>query len=310
VKTATSSGVEAKAGELRTLLQGAIARLEQCQTPSAPLAAELLLMHVLRRDRAWFYAHPEYELPSGEAATFAELIERRANGVPTQYLTGSQEFWGLEFEVGPGVLIPRPETEHVIEVALSRMGTRRTHPLRVADIGTGSGCIAITLASELRQAEIIATDISELALDYARRNAARHGFSHRIHFRQVDILPSAADADGEASSAPERFDLLVSNPPYVARKDAPQLPREVRDHEPAEALFAGDQGLDFYPRLILAAERSLTAGGTLVLEIGYNGASFVRSLLSACPWSDVSVTLDLAGIERVISARLSPRPSH
>jgi release factor glutamine methyltransferase len=266
-------------------------------------------MHVLRRDRAWFYAHPEYELPSEEAATYAELIERRANGVPTQYLTGSQEFWGLEFEVGPGVLIPRPETEHVIEIALSRMGTRRTHPLRVADIGTGSGCIAIALASELPRAEITATDISSLALDYARRNAARHGFSHRINFRQVDILASGADADAQASSSapdrPDRFDLLVSNPPYVARKDAPQLPREVRDHEPAEALFAGEQGLDFYPRLILAAERSLTAGGTLVLEIGYNGASFARSLLSACPWSDVSVTLDLAGIERVISARLS-----
>ena len=294
--------MEAKAADLRTLLQRAIARLEQCQTPSAPLAAELLLMHVLRRDRAWFYAHPEYELDPAEAATYVKLIERRANGVPTQYLTGSQEFWGLEFEVGPGVLIPRPETEHVIEVALSRIGIRRIDPLRVADVGTGSGCLAIALASELPHAAIVATDISAAALDYARRNAARHGFSHRIHFRQVDILPSGSDADVEASSA---FDLLVSNPPYVARKDAPQLPREVRDHEPAEALFAGDQGLDFYPRLILAAERSLAAGGTLVLEMGYNGASFVRSLLSAGRWSDVSVTPDLAGIERVISARLS-----
>jgi len=302
VKTATSSGVGAKAADLRTLLQRAIARLEQSQTPSAPLAAELLLMHVLRRDRAWFYAHPEYELGSAEAATYAELIERRANGVPTQYLAGSQEFWGLEFEVGPGVLIPRPETEHVIEVALSRMGIRRIDPLRVADVGTGSGCIAIALASELPHAEIVATDISALALDYAKRNAVRHGFSHRIDFRQVDILPSGMNADVEASSA---FDLLVSNPPYIARKDAPQLPREVRDHEPAEALFAGDRGLDFYPRLILAAERSLAAGGTLVLEMGYNGASFVRSLLSTGRWSDVSVTPDLAGIERVISARLS-----
>ncbi len=308
MKTAASSSVEAKAADLRTLLQRAIARLEQCQTPSAPLAAELLLMHVLRRDRAWFYAHPEYQLSSAEAATYAKLIERRAKGVPTQYLTGGQEFWGLEFEVGPGVLIPRPETEHVIEVALSRMGIRRIDPLRVADVGTGSGCIAIALASELPHAEIIATDISALALDYARRNAVRHGFSHRIDFRQVDILPSGADAEGQASRAPDRpgrFDLLVSNPPYVAGKDASQLPREVRDHEPAEALFAGDQGLDFYPRLILAAERSLTVGGSLVLEMGYSGANFVRSLLSAARWSDVSVTPDLAGIERVISARLS-----
>ena len=310
MKLAANPSIGASAAELRAALRAAIERLEESKVPSAPLAAELLLMHILQRDRAWLYAHSEFELSPKDAAAYPQLIERRSEGVPTQYLTGRQEFWGLEFEVGPGVLIPRPETEHVIEVALSRMGTRRTHPLRVADIGTGSGCIAIALASELQQAEIIATDISELALAYARRNAARHGFSHRIDFRHVDLLPSDADADGQAASAPERFDLLVSNPPYVARKDAPLLPREVGDHEPAEALFAGDQGLDFYPRLILAAEHSLTVGGTLVLEMGYNGASFVRALLSASRWSDVSVTRDLAGIERVISARLSPRPSH
>lgn len=303
MKKAPSSVVEAKARELRALLQNAVARLEQCETPSAPLAAELLLMHVLRRDRAWCYAHPEYELTSGEAATYAEFIERRARGVPTQYLTGSQEFWGLEFEVGPGVLIPRPETEHVIEVALSRLETRRTDPLRIADIGTGSGCIAIALASELPQAEILATDISALALDYARRNAARHGLSRRIHFRQADILRSCAEADAQASGG---FDLLVSNPPYVGREDAPQLPREVRDHEPSEALFAGDQGLDFYPQLIREAAQALCPGGTIIFEIGYNAADFVRSLVSASPWSDVSVTCDLAGIERVVSARLSP----
>lgn len=302
MKTATSSGPEVQSRDLRTLLQKAIARLEEFQTPSAPLAAELLLMHVLRRDRAWFYAHPEHQLSSGEAATYAALIERRANGVPTQYLTGRQEFWGLEFEVGPGVLIPRPETEHVIEAALSRLGTQRNDPLRIADIGTGSGCIAIALASELPQARIVATDISALALDYARRNAARHGLSQRIHFSQGDILASIADADHNTAT----FGLLVSNPPYVARQDAPQLPREVREHEPAEALFAGDQGFDFYPRLIYAAEHSLAAGGTLVFEIGYNGATFVRSLLSSSRWFGVSVTPDLAGIERVVSARFSP----
>jgi len=302
VKKAASSVVEAKAVELRTLLQNAAARLDQCQTPSSPLAAELLLMHVLRRDRAWLYAHPEYELTSQEAATYAKLIERRAAGVPTQYLAGSQEFWGLEFEVGPGVLIPRPETEHVIEVALSRLGARRTDRLRIADVGTGSGCIAIALASEFPYAEIVATDISAPALDYARRNAARHGLSRRIRFRQADILRASANADDEASSG---FDLLVSNPPYVGRADAPELPREVRDHEPPEALFAGDQGLDFYPRLIHEAAEALRPSGTLVFEIGYNAAEFVRPLLSASPWADVSVTRDLAGIERVVSARLS-----
>ena len=302
MKKAASSIVLAKAGELRALLQNAIARLEQCETPSAPLAAELLLMHVLRRDRAWCYAHPEYELTTGEAATYAELIESRARGVPTQYLTGSQEFWGLEFEVGPEVLIPRPETEHIIEVALSRLETRRADPLRIADIGTGSGCIAIALASEFRHAEIVATDISAPALEYARRNAARHAFSHRIDLRQADILRSCANAGVQA---PRAFDLLVSNPPYVGREDAPQLPREVRDHEPPEALFAGDRGLDFYPQLIREAAQALRPGAPIVFEIGYNAANFVRSLLSLPPWSHVSVTRDLAGIERVVSARLS-----
>ena len=291
----------AKAAELRVLLQKAIARLEECGTPSAPLAAELLLMHVLRRDRSWLYAHPEYELSPAEAASYAELVEHRAEGIPAQYLTGSQEFWGLEFEVGAGVLIPRPETEHVIEIALARLGARRTDPLRVADIGTGSGCIAIALASELPHAEIIATDISALALDYARRNALQHGLSHRIQFCQANVLPSSIGAAGQA---PSGFDLLVSNPPYVGRKEATQLPREVRDHEPPEALFAGDQGLDFYPHLIREAAHALCQGGTLVFEIGYNGATFVRSLLSASRWSEVSVTRDLAGIERVVSARL------
>ena len=160
MKLATSSGVGRATGELRAALSKGIARLEECGVPSAPLAAELLLMHVLRRDRAWLYAHPEYELRLEETAAYAEVVERRSQGAPTQYLTGRQEFWGLEFEVGPGVLIPRPETEHVIEVALERLGPRRSQTLRVADVGTGSGCIAIALAHELPQAEIVATDVS------------------------------------------------------------------------------------------------------------------------------------------------------
>lgn len=302
MKLATNPSVEAAASEVRAALRTGIARLEECGVPSAALAAELLLMHVLHRDRTWLYAHPEFELSSTYAAAYAQLIGRRTEGVPTQYLTGRQEFWGLEFEVGSGVLIPRPETEHVIEVALERLGARRKEPLRIADVGTGSGCIAIALADELPHAEIAATDISAAALDYAQRNAARHRVSNRIQFLKTDLLETAIEAPTSAGS---RFDLIVSNPPYVGRNDAASLPREVREHEPAEALFAGDDGLEIYPALIEQAARKLAPNGILVLELGYNGAQYVGSLLSAPHWADLRVTRDLAGIERVISAKLS-----
>jgi len=302
VKLAANPSIAAAANEVRAALRAAIARLEESNVPSAPLAAELLLMHILRRDRTWLYAHPEFELSPKDAAAYAQLIERRSEGVPTQYLTGRQEFWGLEFEVGPGVLIPRPETEHVIEVALERLGARRTEPLRIADVGTGSGCIAISLARELPCAEIVATDISAAALDYAQRNAARHSVSNRIQFLNADLLEAAIAAPSSAQSG---FDLIVSNPPYVGRSDAASLPREVREHEPAEALFAGDDGLQIYPALIEQAARKLAPNGILVLELGYNGAQYVGSLLSAPHWSDLRFTPDLAGIERVISATIS-----
>jgi release factor glutamine methyltransferase len=301
VKLAANARISASAVELRGALRAAIARLEECRVPSAALAAELLLMHVVRRDRTWLYARPESEMSPEAAAAYAELIERRSEGVPTQYLTGRQEFWGLEFQVGPGVLIPRPETEHVIEVAVERLGARRTEPLRIADVGTGSGCIAVALAHELPRAEIVATDISSTALDYAQRNAARHGASKRIQFVRAHLLEAAMETPERAERG---FDLIVSNPPYVGRKDAGSLAREVREHEPAEALFAGDDGLEIYPALIAEAARKLAPNGILVLELGYNGAQCVGSLLSASQWIDLRVTRDLAGIERVISARL------
>lgn len=302
MKLAANSGIDRAAGELRAALRTGIARLEECHVPSAALAAELLLMHVLGRERAWLYAHPEYELSREEAAAYEQLLARRSEGVPTQYLTGRQEFWGLEFEVGPGVLIPRPETEHVIEVALARLGPRRAEPLRIADVGTGSGCIAIALARELPHAEIVAMDISPVALDYTRRNAERHGVSGQLQFIETNLLDACL---GPNDRPQESFDLIASNPPYVALSDAENLPREVREHEPAEALFAGAQGLDVYPALINQAKRALSPDGIFVAEIGYNGAEQVRSLLPAPLWSDLCVTRDLAGIDRVISARLA-----
>ena len=301
MKLAANSGIDRAAAEVRAALRRGIARLEKCNVPSGALAAELLMMNILGRDRTWLYAHPEYELSREETAAYEQLIERRSKGVPTQYLTGRQEFWALEFEVGPGVLIPRPETEHVVEVALARLSAPRTERLRIADVGTGSGCIAVALARELPQAEIVATDISPLALDYARKNAERHGVSNRVRFIETNLL-DACLSPGRPHSL---FDLIVSNPPYVALDDAQTLSREVREHEPGEALFAGDQGLNFYPPLVDAAARALSPDGIFVAEIGYNAAASVSSLFPAPPWCDAWITRDLAGIDRVISARLA-----
>ena len=208
------------------------------------------------------------------------------------------------------VLIPRPETEHLIEVALDRLALRELRAgrpplltgngLTLVDVGTGSGCIAIALAKELPDATVYATDISLAALDVARRNAARHGVSDRIHFLESNLLEgfsSLATATRHVS-----FDLIVCNPPYVGRRDAESLPREVRDHEPPAALFAGEEGYELYGALIPQAARHLKPGGLLVLELGYNSLPAVQPLLDPSHWTNVGVTNDLAGIPRVLAA--------
>src|SRR6202795_3256906 len=184
--------------DIRAALKEAMSRLRAANVPSHTLAAELLLMHTLECDRTWLYTHPEAALDPAAAEKFFALVARRAAGEPTQYLTGKQEFWGLEFEVTPSVLIPRPETEHVVEVALERLGPRGikidlktgapSPPLRVADVGTGSGCLAVALAHELPHAEIFATDVSAPALPVAKRNAMRHGVADRVQFLESDLL--------------------------------------------------------------------------------------------------------------------------
>lgn len=278
---------------------------------SAPLAAELLLMHTLGRDRAWIYAHPEQELDTAACESYFSLIARRASGIPTQYLTGHQEFWGLDFEVTPDVLIPRPETEHVIDVALERLGiVSREIPapcrreFQIADVGTGSGCIAVALAHELPAAKIVATDISAAALDVARRNAGRHGVASRIDFRETNLLDSVLHEARATSQALRSFDLIASNPPYISRREFPTLAREVREHEPEFALIAGETGTEVYAPLIAQAAALLKPGGILALELGHDSTSDVLRLLGGPQWSEVTVTKDLAGIPRVASARL------
>jgi len=304
---------------LRALLRDGMAQLEASRVPSAPLAAELLLMHTLGRDRAWVYAHPEQELERADCDAYFSLIARRASGVPTQYLTGHQEFWGLDFEVTPDVLIPRPETEHVIEVALERLVEQasaggislsrdqpaarailRDKAFRIADVGTGSGCIAVALAHELPAAKIVATDISAAALDVARRNAVRHSVAARVDFLESNLLDFAARGLRAESCT---FDLIASNPPYISRREFPTLQREVREHEPAAALLAGETGTEIYAPLIAQAAALLKPGGILVLELGHDSSGEVGRLLQAPGWENVSVRNDLAGIPRVASAQ-------
>ena len=317
--------------DVRTALKQGLAQLREAHVPSFTLAAELLLLHVLGRDRTWLYAHPEEQISAAGADRFFALIARRANGEPTQHLTGKQEFWGLEFEVTPDVLIPRPETEHVIEVALDRLALRELRAgrkqtltgegLQIADIGTGSGCIAIALAKELPGATIYATDISSAALAIARRNAARHSVADRIRFLECNLLdkistvgaryivplrPQGSDAELHGSQVtsqqPLLFDLIASNPPYIGRREAATLMREVRDHEPEVALYGGEEGYELYAALIAQSAAHLKSGGILVLELGHKSLHAVQPLLDASTWTNVGVTNDLAGIPRVISA--------
>ena len=295
-KSGSESLTQAAALAVREALREGMARLGEAQVPSHALAAELLLMHALGRDRTWLYSHPEALLEPGQVETYFALIARRSAGEPTQYLTGKQEFWGLEFEVNRDVLIPRPETEHIVEVALERIrkGTIGNAHLRVADVGTGSGCLAVVLARELPDAEILATDISAAALEVARRNASRHGVTDRIHFLECDLLKGVACAS---------LDMVVSNPPYVARDEAAALQREVREHEPHLALLGGAAGTEIYAPLIEQAGALLRPGGILVVELGYDSAPHVHSLLGDNPaWTGIAITNDLAGIPRVVAA--------
>jgi release factor glutamine methyltransferase len=291
--------------DIRNTLKRGIAELRDAHVPSFTLAAELLLLHILGRDRTWIYSHPEEGISPADADRFFKLIARRAAGEPTQHLTGKQEFWGLEFEVTPDVLIPRPETEHLIEVALDRLAVREIRAgrpqtltgesVQIADIGTGSGCIAIALAKELPGATIYATDISNAALAVACRNASRHSVADRIQLIECNLL--------EGVSRPSRsFDLIVSNPPYIGRREAATLMREVRDHEPEIALYGGEEGYEIYADLHTQAAAHLKPGGLLVLELGHNSLPAVQPLLDVPAWTNVAVTNDLAAIPRVIAA--------
>lgn len=280
--------------QLKPALISAIKTLAAENVPSARMNAELLLMFTLECDRAYLYAHPERDLTSDEITRYADILSERARGVPAQYITGHQEFWGIDLIVTPAVLIPRPETEHVIETVLACVGRTllSASPFRLIDVGTGSGCIALALTKELPQAEIHATDVSSAALEIARANAARHQLQSHIHFREADLL-TGVDNDS--------FDFIVSNPPYVGESEEDQVQLEVRKFEPRNAVFAGPTGVEVIARLIPQAHAALRVGGWLVMEISGTIVEGTKQLLTG--WEEIQIVTDLQGIPRVVAAR-------
>jgi release factor glutamine methyltransferase len=252
--------------------------------------AELLLRHVTGLDRAALLTRGTEALSTSMAATYGELLERRLGGEPIQYIVGETEFYGLRFRVNRDVLIPRPETEHLVEKAIAL--AERFERARIVDVGTGSGAIAVALAHALIEAEITAVDVSDAALAVAKENAQLNGVERRIRWRSGDLLEGLA----------ERFEIVVSNPPYVPGGDRDSMAVEVREYEPGLALFAGEDGLDVYRRLIPASFDALVSGGWIALEIGYGQAAGVGGLLEASGFVQVEFTRDLQGIERVAAA--------
>lgn len=277
--------------DLRTAIAGAVERFIQGGVADARITAEVLLAAAIEKDRVYLFAHPEEELNDEAARLYRRYLGERLSGKPTQYILGRQEFYGRMFKVTPDVLIPRPETEHQVEVLLRRQPNARL----VADIGCGSGAIGVSIKLERPAWHLLLTDISPAALAVARENAATLG-------AQVDFLC----CDLGAALAPGAFDAIVSNPPYIPLDARDGLPREVRDHEPHVSLFGSGEGSGIYRRLIADAERALRPGGLLSVELGYQDVDVVRPMFSR-DWRFIEVTQDLAGWPRVLSAFYQPR---
>ena len=286
---------------LREALRAGLQSLVEHDVPSPQLAAELLLMHLLGSDRGFLHSHPDQRLTSEAADRYFQLIAERATGKPTQYITGHQEFWGLDVQLTPDVLIPRPETEHLVETVLEILRSRPEghESWRIVDVGTGSGCIALALAWELPRAELYAVDISSAALAVAQQNAVRLGVANRIRFWEGDLLTLFIERGWTSS-----FDLVVSNPPYVGKAEIHLVQREVREFEPRLAWGGLDEGNEIYRRLFPQAQQVLKPGGYIAVEIGYLKSNAVTGLLGE-RWTGVSVRPDLAGIPRVVIAQKS-----
>jgi release factor glutamine methyltransferase len=284
---------------LRSVMIAASRWLSAAGIESARLDAELLLRHVLGIDQAEFYLRLDQAIAIDDERLAWELLQRRGRREPVAYITGHKEFWSLDFVVTPDALVPRPETELLVEAALERTRPPNLR-LKILDIGTGSGAIAVCLAKELQQAQITAVDISSPALRIARANAERHGVADRIRFAQGDLFAPVAEER-------ESFDLIVANPPYIRSGDLSALAPEIRDWEPITALDGGADGLDYYRRMAAGGARYLTAAGQMLLEIGDGMGEAVTQVFAATAGYEMSVVLrDYAGKERVMEARKRP----
>lgn len=272
-------------------LAGAARRLESTGVPNSILEARFLLGFTLNKDLSFLIAHPEYELSEAETRTYRDLIARRAGREPCQYLTGRQEFNGLDFEVSSDVLIPRPETEILVENAVSVLA--KSNNPRFLELGVGSGCISVSILHSIPGASAIAVDVSREALEIARRNATKNGVSGRLELIHSDLFADVR----------ESFEVIVSNPPYVPDGDIDALQAEVRDFEPYKALAGGSDGLDTVRRIIRDAAKYLNPGGSLILEIGFGQAAVVSDLLDPAVWSTPNILPDFQGIPRIVSTR-------
>lgn len=273
---------------LRTALEQGVKLLEEANVGVPRLTAEILLSHALRRERVYLFAHPEEDLTELAWIHYGRYLHRRLSGVPTQYITKKQEFYGRDFLVTPAVLIPRPETEHLVSTVLELI----TPGAVTIDVGTGSGAVAVSVALEARDVRVVGTDISFDALQVAAENARALGAP--VEFVHCDLLDAISAAD-----------VIASNPPYVGLNESDGLQREVREHEPHVALFAGTDGNCIYRRLVRDAERMLRHGGWLAVELGWRSLDAVRAMMGS-GWTEIQVTDDLAGIARVIRGRWTP----
>jgi release factor glutamine methyltransferase len=270
-------------------LRSAVDRLNAAGVPDVWREAHALLGHVTGKDRTFLISNPRNSLREEDVMTFEEAIERRAMGEPAQYIMGSQDFYGRTFRVTPDVLIPRPETELLVGAALEVVDAQSS----ICDVGTGSGCIAITLLCERREAQAVASDVSAPALEIARQNARELGVESRVEFLLSDCF-------SEMNPVVRQFDLIVSNPPYVSAGVLPGLQREVRDHEPRIALSPGPDGLSVIRRLVTQGPAFLRGNGHLIMEIGFDQGEAVQNLIDDRVWRINEILPDLQGIPRIV----------
>ncbi|MBS1794280.1 MAG: peptide chain release factor N(5)-glutamine methyltransferase [Acidobacteria bacterium] len=278
--------------KIAEMLREATAILDRAGVAEARREAGSLLAFALGKDRAFLIAHSDRELSETEAANYRSLLQRRAQREPFQYITGRQEFYGLDFAVAPGVLIPRPETEAIVENALEILETRENP--RFCEIGVGSGCISVSMLVNLAKAAAVGLDISPEAIAIARRNAETHRVAERFELRRSDVYEALAG---------ERFDLIVSNPPYIPRSEIDDLQAEVRDFEPLNALTDGGDGLSIIEKIVAGAPRFLEPGGWLLMEIGFGQAAAVGALFDRRFWRSAEILADLQGIPRTVRAQ-------